>query len=260
MLPSCSGRQTRGMTRRHLHAPHVARTTTAAVALVVVGLLSAGTLAACDDGTQDAASPATGGSTETTPSPTSTADDTTGTGSTPTSGSTEDGAGTGSTSGTTKGSGSGSTPTSSSLRVARCTAGHLTGTLTEGEGGGAGSTFPYLVLKNTGSSPCQLQGWPGVSFVGDDNGTQLGAAATFDRSSPHATVTLLPNGHAHAPLKIAQAANYDKSTCKPQKADGLRVYVPGETHSIFVKASGLTACTNKKVQLLQTQAIQPGAD
>ncbi|GMA23801.1 hypothetical protein GCM10025864_15600 [Luteimicrobium album] len=246
------------MTRRHLHAPHVARTTTAAVALVVVGLLSAGTLAACDNGTQDAASPATRGSTETTAAPPSTPDDTAGSVSTPTTDSTDDGAGNGATSGATKGTGS--TPSPSSLRVARCTADHLTGTLTDGEGGGAGSTYPYLVLKNTGGSPCQLQGWPGVSFVGDSNGTQLGAAATFDRSSPHATVTLLPNGHAHAPLKIAQAANYPKSTCKPAKADGLRVYVPGETRSIFVKASGLTACTNSKVQLLQTQAIQPGAN
>ncbi|MFC8731007.1 DUF4232 domain-containing protein [Luteimicrobium sp. NPDC057192] len=243
------------MTRRHpLHAPHLARTTTGAVALVVVGLLSAGTLAACDNDGGGAASsaPADAGSTPTSaPAPADTAG--AADSAPPTTVPAPD-----ATPRTT--TGTGSTPTPSSLRVARCTADHLTGTLTEGDGGGAGSTFPFLVLKNTGSAPCQLQGWPGVSFVGDSNGTQLGAAATFDRSSPHATVTLLPNGHAHAPLRIGQAANYPASTCKPKKADGLRVYVPGETHSIFVKASGLTACTSTKVQLLQTQAIQPGAD
>ncbi len=254
MLPSWTPDETRGMTRRHpLNAPHLARTATGAFALVVVGLLSAGTLAACGNGgggTASTATSATGSaptsaSTPETPEPTGEG--------TPTTAPTPD---------TTPGTptGTGSTPTPSSLRVARCTADHLTGTLTEGEGGGAGSTFPFLVLENTGSAPCQLQGWPGVSFVGGSDGTQLGAAATFDRSSPHATVTLLPNGHAHAPLRIGQAANYPTSTCKPRKADGLRVYVPGETHAIFVKASGLTACTSTKVQLLQTQAIQPGAD
>ncbi|HWK92109.1 MAG TPA: DUF4232 domain-containing protein [Luteimicrobium sp.] len=240
------------MTRRHtLQAPHPARTTTRAFALVVVGLLSAGALAACgDDGGGGSSAAASGaGSTPTSAStPARTAGD---------AGSPTASPGTDAPSGTT--SGTGSAPSPSSLRVARCTADHLTGTLTEGDGGGAGSTFPYLVLKNTGSAPCQLQGWPGVSFVGDSNGTQLGAAATFDRSSPHATVTLLPSGHAHAPLRIGQAANYPTSTCKPREADGLRVYVPGETHAIFVKASGLTACTSTRVELLQTQAIQPGA-
>jgi len=232
------------MTRRHTHAPHVGRTVTGGLALVVVGLLTAGTLAACDDSTGSATSGAPSDAGATTPEASAPAE-------TPGSG-----AATGTGPATT---GTGSTPSPSSLRVARCTADHLTGTLTAGDGAGAGSTFPYVVLKNTGSAPCQLQGWPGVSFVGDSDGTQLGAAATFDRSSPHATVTLLPNGHAHAPLKIGQAANYPTSTCKPKQADGLRVYVPGETHSIFVKASGLTACTSTTVQLLQTQAIQPGA-
>ena len=239
------------MTRRHtLQAPHPARTTTRAFALVVVGLLSAGALAACgDDGGGGSSATSDAGST---PTAASTPARATGDAGSPTASPGPD-----ATSGTT--SGTGSTPSPSSLRVARCTADHLTGTLTEGDGGGAGSTFPYLVLKNTGSAPCQLQGWPGVSFVGDSNGTQLGAAATFDRSSPHATVTLLPNGHAHAPLRVGQAANYPTSTCKPREADGLRVYVPGETHAIFVKASGLTACTSTQVELLQTQAIQPGA-
>jgi hypothetical protein len=148
--------------------------------------------------------------------------------------------------------------TKASLRVGRCTASNLDGSLTEGGGGAAGSTEPYIVLKNTGSKPCQLQGWPGVSLVGHGNGTQIGAAATQDRSSMHATVTLLPNGHAHAPLRIADALNYPKATCSPTHADGLRVYVPGETHSIYIKATGLTGCANKSVKLLEVQAVQPG--
>lgn len=150
-------------------------------------------------------------------------------------------------------------PSTTSLRSTRCTSGHLKASLTSGGGGAAGSILPYLVLTNTGSERCTLQGWPGVSFVGDGNGTQLGAAGDFDRSSPHGTVTLDPGGSAHAPLKIANAQNYDAGTCDPQTADGLRVYPPGETHSLFVASSDLTACRNDSVHLITVQALLPGA-
>jgi hypothetical protein len=119
--------------------------------------------------------------------------------------------------------------------------------------------LPYLVLTNTGTERCTLQGWPGVSFVGDGNGTQLGAAGDFDRNSPHGTVTLDPGGAAHAPLKIANAMNYDATTCDPQTADGLRVYPPGETHSLFVASTDLTACRSDSVHLITVQALLPGA-
>ncbi len=146
-----------------------------------------------------------------------------------------------------------------SLRSARCTSGHLAASLTSGGGGAAGSVLPYLVLTNTGTERCTLQGWPGVSFVGDGNGTQLGAAGDFDRSSPHGTVTLDPGASAHAPLRIAQAANYPADTCDPVTADGLRVYPPGETHSLFVASTDLTACRSDSVHLITVQALLPGA-
>jgi hypothetical protein len=245
-------------TRQHHRRTHVGRTVTGGATLLVAGLLGAGMLAACDGSSQDSGQGATASRAATTGS-TTTGEATTG-GATGTQPGTAPSATSGTSAGSTSASSSGPSPTAGSLRTSRCTADNLVGSLSTGDGAGAGSTFPYLVLKNTSAHACQLQGWPGVSFVGGDDGTQLGAAATLDRSSPHATVTLLPNGHAHAPLKIAQALNYDAATCKPAKADGLRVYVPGETHSIFVRASGLTACTNAKVHLLQTQAIQPGTD
>jgi hypothetical protein len=112
-----------------------------------------------------------------------------------------------------------------------------------------------LVLTNTGSKQCSLQGWPGVSFVGNGNGTQLGNAAEFDRSTPHATVVLQAGGTAQAPLKIAQAMDYSESDCKPQKADGFRVYPPGSTDSLFVKDDSVTACTTTTVNLLTVGAL-----
>ncbi len=150
-------------------------------------------------------------------------------------------------------------PTTTTLRSSRCTSAHLSASIAPGGGGAAGSVLPYLVLTNTGTQRCTLQGWPGVSFVGDGNGTQLGAAGDFDRASPHGTVTLDPGGAAHAPLKISNALNYDASTCNPVTADGLRVYPPGETHSLFAPSTDLTACRSDSVHLITVQALLPGA-
>ncbi|BDZ48774.1 hypothetical protein GCM10025867_10150 [Frondihabitans sucicola] len=113
-----------------------------------------------------------------------------------------------------------------------------------------------LVLTNKGSASCTLQGWPGVSFVGDGNGTQIGQAAAFDRSTPHATVTVAPAGTATSTLRIVQAGNYSSADCKPTKADGFRVYPPGQKASIFASKSGLTACASKSVSLLTVSGLK----
>lgn len=147
-----------------------------------------------------------------------------------------------------------------SLRSGACTATHLHGSVTTAAGGGSAGHQAYeIVFRNTGSSPCTLQGWPGVSFVGKGNGTQLGAPATFDRSSAHGTVTIAAGSTAHATLLVAQARNYED--CGITTADGFRVYPPGSKQSLFVDAGQLelSACTASGVEQLQVQAVQPGA-
>ncbi|MFF1573178.1 DUF4232 domain-containing protein [Leifsonia sp. NPDC058292] len=163
---------------------------------------------------------------------------------------------------TPSGSGSGSAsasssstprPTGTSTAVpvdGQCATSDLTGTIAKGGGGAAGSVEVTLVLTNNGSASCALQGWPGVSFVGDGNGTQLGKAADFDRSTPHETVTVAPGGTAQAPLKITQALNYPEADCGPKQADGFRVYPPGSTESLFVKDADVTACTKDSAPTL----------
>jgi hypothetical protein len=157
-------------------------------------------------------------------------------------------------SGSSSASGSSSPrPTGTSTAVpveGQCDTSNLSGTIAAGGGGAAGSVEVTLVLTNNGSSECSLQGWPGVSFVGDGNGTQLGKAADFDRSTAHSTVTLAPGGTAQAPLKITQALNYPTADCTPQQADGFRVYPPGSTESLFVKDANVTACTNPSAPTL----------
>ncbi|MBB2969190.1 DUF4232 domain-containing protein [Leifsonia aquatica] len=152
------------------------------------------------------------------------------------------------------------TGTSSSAPVdGQCDTGSLSGSIQPGGGGAAGSVEVTLVLTNNGSAQCALQGWPGVSFVGDGNGTQLGAPADFDRSAPHPTVTLQPGGTAQAALKIVQAGNYSESECDPKQADGFRVYPPGSTESLFVKDADVTACQSDSISLLTVKALVPGA-
>ena len=154
-------------------------------------------------------------------------------------------------------------PTSTSTATAtpidgQCDTANLAGTIGQGGGGAAGSVEVTIVLTNNGSTECSLQGWPGVSFVGDGNGTQLGKPAEFDRSTPHPTVVLQPGGTAKAPLRITQALNYPEADCGTKPADGFRVYPPGSTASLFVKDANVTACTSDSISLLQVGALVAG--
>ncbi|MCJ0701480.1 DUF4232 domain-containing protein [Frigoribacterium faeni] len=142
----------------------------------------------------------------------------------------------------------------------RCTVDELQGAIDDGGGGAAGSYGVALILTNTGDRTCELQGWPGVSFVGGGDGTQLGASATLDRASEHPTVQIAPGGYAQAILTMVQAANYDAAECQPQQSEGFRVYPPGSTASLYIGAGGdlFTACTSPSVQQLSVGAVQPG--
>jgi len=143
----------------------------------------------------------------------------------------------------------------------RCTVDELQGSIDDGGGGGAAGSYGVaLVLTNSGDRTCTLQGWPGVSFVGGGDGTQLGASATLDRSSEHPTVQLAPGDYAQAILTMVQAANYDEAECRPEQSEGFRVYPPGSTAALYIGAGGalFTACTSTDVQQLSVGAIQPG--
>ncbi|HWN36138.1 MAG TPA: DUF4232 domain-containing protein [Pseudonocardia sp.] len=105
----------------------------------------------------------------------------------------------------------------------------------------AGTSYVQLEFTNTGSRPCVIQGFAGVSYVTGDNGTQVGAAAERDGTKGGA-VTLVPRAVAFATLAMIQVLNYDESVCRPTPVRGLRVYPPGDTVSVFVPTDG-TGCT-----------------
>lgn len=158
-------------------------------------------------------------------------------------------------------------PTSSpGTRSGMCSTAQLTGRIGEqdgkpaGSGSGMNQEHLSVILTNTSTTPCTLQGWPGVSFVGHGNGTQIGSSATLTRGVPHPTVTLRHGNSAQAYLTILDAAVYSPSACQPVTPDGLRIYPPGSKTSLFIKSAGSgngTVCANAKYGLLKTAAFIP---
>lgn len=140
--------------------------------------------------------------------------------------------------------------------TARCHTGDLS--LKVGTGGAAAGTYhTNLVFTDKSGHKCTLEGYPGVSWVTGDNGTQVNDP--FQRNSgPKKTITLSPGGQAHAVLITHAALNYPADKCKPTDVRGYRIYPPDETAAIFVSAPG-QECSIKGVNLGQVLPIASGA-
>ncbi len=123
-----------------------------------------------------------------------------------------------------------------------CTTGQLALTLS-GQNGAAGSTYVTLDLRNTAASACTLNGYPGVSYVGGGNGTQIGASAARDPSTPIATITVGAGQSAQSELRLIDPYVFDSAACNLQPTQGFRVYPPGQTTAAFVNDPG-EACSS----------------
>ncbi|WP_440709484.1 DUF4232 domain-containing protein [Herbiconiux sp. YIM B11900] len=143
-------------------------------------------------------------------------------------------------------------PTPTAVPLAACPAGQVTVTLGEA-GGAAGSTQVPLIFTNTGAE-CTMQGFPQVAFVGDDNGTQLGAAAVPDSTSAVASFDLATGDSVQAALTIEVAENFPD--CDTAAANGFRVFPPNDSGAVFVPTTDYTACTNTGTELLKIGAVQ----
>ncbi|MET7997630.1 DUF4232 domain-containing protein [Amycolatopsis sp. NPDC005232] len=125
-----------------------------------------------------------------------------------------------------------------------CKAGDVTLSLGQGDAG-AGSIYRPILIKNSSSKPCTIQGFPGVSYVTGDDGHQVGPAA-FREGTKGDAIKLQPGQSAAADVQFAQAANFDPAVCKPTSVKGLRVYLPQETASKFLADPG-TGCAGDKL-------------
>jgi hypothetical protein len=118
-----------------------------------------------------------------------------------------------------------------------CTSADLKISLGGGAGAGMSQNHIGLQFRNSGSSPCALYGYPGVSWVAGADGHQVGAAAqrqSDNSGNAEQAITLAPGALASAPLNIVDAAVIPPSECKPVPVRGLRVYPPGQTAALFL--------------------------
>lgn len=122
--------------------------------------------------------------------------------------------------------------------------------------GAAGSTLINVVFENTSNEPCSMRGFPGVSLVTNNNGTQLGKPAKRETGAPDEAVKLAPGASGVAGLKISNPGVMDPEQCKPQQADGLRVYPPEQTKAAYVPMKGLEGCSGD-VEFLSVQPVGP---
>lgn len=145
---------------------------------------------------------------------------------------------------------------SSSAAAAGCATGNLKAAIVTGEGGAAaGSTYYPLNLTNTGSSPCSLFGYPGLSWVTAPSGSQIGRAATRNPVLTPASVVLAPGQTAHVTIQVVDAQNYDKSTCQPVTAHWLKIFPPGQFTALYVKFSALTCSAKLPTKLGSTLTV-----
>lgn len=117
----------------------------------------------------------------------------------------------------------------------------------------AGTTRVSIIFTNTSEADCTLEGFPTVEFVGDGNGTQIGATATQDTSTSPQLVTLAPGAMAAALLSITSAGN----VCDPVDVDGFRVIPPGSNDAFFIETTDYQACDAPNTELLTVGAIAP---
>ncbi|MFP5021819.1 DUF4232 domain-containing protein [Pseudonocardia phyllosphaerae] len=122
----------------------------------------------------------------------------------------------------------------------RCHTSELQGRIETHDGDGY-RVYAGLVVTNVGDRTCYMKGFPGVSYVAGDAGTQVGKPA--DLVGPQGEAfPIAPGQRASAELSIVPAETQDPATCKPVDARGFRVYPPGETAALFVPF-GMPACS-----------------
>jgi Protein of unknown function (DUF4232) len=123
--------------------------------------------------------------------------------------------------------------------------------------GAAGHIYQPLQFTNAGKQPCLLVGFPGVSYVTGDSGTQVGAPAERDgNTGPR--VTLQPGQMAYATIIMTDVGVFDANVCKPTTTRGFRVYPPNTTAALFVAQNGTGCAGNPPSPQLRVQTIKPG--
>jgi Protein of unknown function (DUF4232) len=100
-------------------------------------------------------------------------------------------------------------------------------------GAAAGTDYVPLNFTNISGHSCAMYGFPGVSWVTGQAGSQIGNAASRQTSFGAVTVTLAAGATAHAWIGIADAGNFPPATCHEVTAHWLRIYPPGQYGALY---------------------------
>lgn len=155
------------------------------------------------------------------------------------------------------GGNSGGTGGSESAKLLECKPANLKLTLGPSDGT-AGTVFTALRFTNVGKTNCVMVGWPGVSYVTGDKGTQVGAPAVR-QGAKGPQITLHPGQLASSVVGMTDVGVFDPGQCKPTATRGLRVYPPDSTASMFVAANGRGCAGNPPSAQLRVDTVKPGA-
>ncbi|WP_120522711.1 DUF4232 domain-containing protein [Arthrobacter celericrescens] len=134
-----------------------------------------------------------------------------------------------------------------------CKSASLTPSVDSTGGGAAGSVYQKLILTNSGTTPCILKGYPGVSLVNAPTGGPIGAPADRDTAKAPVELLLKPGDSGAAVLRYTQAGLYPD--CTKAAATGFRIYPPEDTGSVFL-AQQREACSNTGIKLLTIESFQ----
>jgi len=145
-------------------------------------------------------------------------------------------------------------PFAATASTPTCTTSGLVVWLDTNGNGTAGSIFYKLEFTNLSGHSCSLGGYPGVSAV-DLAGHQLGSPASRDTSRTPTVVSLKAGATATAMLRIVDAGNLSRSSCRPVTAAGLRAYPPNATRSKVVPFP-FAACSRTAPIFLTVQAVR----
>lgn len=106
-------------------------------------------------------------------------------------------------------------------------------------GSDAGMSHQEQVLRftNVATHSCVIVGFPGVSYVGNHDGTQVGAPAQRDGGIGR-QVTLKPGQVASTVITSVDPGVFDPGACQPTPVDGYRIYAPDDTAAMFIALPG----------------------
>ena len=130
----------------------------------------------------------------------------------------------------------------SAAAVSTCTADHLAASGLSGEGAGGQSYF-VVALRNTGSAPCVLVGYPDVTLL-DAQSQPVGGASVARAGPPAAPVTVLPGQSAGVTVGTAAVGVAAPGFCQPRDVTSVRVRLPGTDSALLVDYQ-LQVCANQ---------------